>query len=450
MGGSNGLLGGVTASLFGDGGASAAQAASAASIAASQDATDKSLALQKEMYYNNIALSQPTMDLSNSAMQQAFGNGQGGFDINKLNQFTTNDPFQYQDFNKGSDFTYNPLTAQAGQFQTNAPAAAKDFGYGQLGDIAGQTQAQAFNPNIDVTQDPSYQFRLQQGIGALDKSAASKGMLLSGAQQKAINNYAQDSASQQYQQAYQNNLTANQQNNAVGAQNYSQMTAQQQQQYAQALAAQQQNVAQGQNTFGNQLAANTQNLNNELGVQNQVYNQAVGAQGLNYQQNLGAYQQNQGNALTTYNSGVDLGTQRYNQLASVLGLGQTASGQLSQNNTNMAQMGTSTYGTNASNIASANAFNANAQMQSQMNNTSATLGLISAGTGAYKASDIRLKKNLVHVDTMKNGLKVYEFDYIWGEHSRGVMAQDVLGVAPEAVATMPNGYYAVDYSRIGE
>jgi carbamoyltransferase len=30
-------------------------------------------------------------------------------------------------------------------------------------------------------------------------------------------------------------------------------------------------------------------------------------------------------------------------------------------------MGTSTYGTNASNIASANAFNANAQMQSQMN-----------------------------------------------------------------------------------
>jgi hypothetical protein len=52
----------------------------------------------------------------------------------------------------------------------------------------------------------------------------------------------------------------------------------------------------------------------------------------------------------------------------------------------MAQMGTSTYGTNASNIASANAFNANAQMQSQMNNTSATLGLISGGSGAYKAA----------------------------------------------------------------
>ena len=46
---------------------------------------------------------------------------------------------------------------------------------------------------------------------------------------------------------------------------------------------------------------------------------------------------------------------------------------------------------------------------------------------------------------MKNGLKVYEFDYICGERSRGVMAQDVPGVAPEAVVTMPNGYYAVDY-----
>lgn len=55
---------------------------------------------------------------------------------------------------------------------------------------------------IDVTKDPGYQFRMDQGIDALDKSAAARGRLLSGAQQKGITDYSQNVASQEYANAY--------------------------------------------------------------------------------------------------------------------------------------------------------------------------------------------------------------------------------------------------------
>lgn len=71
-----------------------------------------------------------------------------------------------------------------------------------------------FSGNIDLTQDPSYQFRLKQGVDALDMSAASKGMLQSGAQEKAITQYGQDLASQEYGNVFNRALQVNQTNNA--------------------------------------------------------------------------------------------------------------------------------------------------------------------------------------------------------------------------------------------
>ncbi len=46
--------------------------------------------------------------------------------------------------------------------------------------------------------DPGYLFRQQQGINALDRGAAARGMRLSGAQAKGINDYGQGMASQEY------------------------------------------------------------------------------------------------------------------------------------------------------------------------------------------------------------------------------------------------------------
>lgn len=67
---------------------------------------------------------------------------------------------------------------------------------------------------VDVTKDPGYQFRMDQGIEALDKSASARGRLLSGAQQKGVTDYAQGVASNEYANAYarQANEKANQYN----------------------------------------------------------------------------------------------------------------------------------------------------------------------------------------------------------------------------------------------
>lgn len=54
----------------------------------------------------------------------------------------------------------------------------------------------------DMTADPSYKFRQQQGVNALDMSASAKGKLLSGAQDKAVTNYGQNLASEEYNNAY--------------------------------------------------------------------------------------------------------------------------------------------------------------------------------------------------------------------------------------------------------
>lgn len=63
----------------------------------------------------------------------------------------------------------------------------------------------------DIYDDPSYQFRLQQGQDSIQSGAAAQGGLLSGATQKALLSYGQDAASQEYGNAY-NRFNADQTN----------------------------------------------------------------------------------------------------------------------------------------------------------------------------------------------------------------------------------------------
>lgn len=80
------------------------------------------------------------------------------------------------------------------------------------------------------------------------------------------------------------------------------------------------------------------------------------------------------------------------------------------------------------------------------------LGQLAGGIGtAYAASDTRLKENIVPLGE-ENGIPIYEFSYKNDPKPRrfiGVMAQDLLESHPKAVKLMPNGFYAVDYGRIG-
>jgi hypothetical protein len=73
----------------------------------------------------------------------------------------------------------------------------------------------------DYTSDPAYQFQLQQGNQAIERSAAARGGLTSGATGKALAQYTTNLANQNYGDAYQRWLqTQNQQyNQAMGLAN---------------------------------------------------------------------------------------------------------------------------------------------------------------------------------------------------------------------------------------
>lgn len=90
---------------------------------------------------------------------------------------------------------YQAATGALQPYAQHGPAATN-----RLAELAGvygtgaQTQA--------LAADPGYQFRLQQGIQAADRSAAARGMLLSGAQQKALTDFGQGLASSELENAF--------------------------------------------------------------------------------------------------------------------------------------------------------------------------------------------------------------------------------------------------------
>jgi len=65
-------------------------------------------------------------------------------------------------------------------------------------------------------------------------------------------------------------------------------------------------------------------------------------------------------------------------------------------------------------------------------------------------SDIRLKRDIVELGRLANGLHLYRYRYLWSDTLYvGVMAQEVSATAPEAVTRGADGYLRVDYSRLG-
>lgn len=79
----------------------------------------------------------------------------------------------------------------------------------------------------DFRQDPGYQFRFNQGMRGVENSAAARGGLLSGNALKALSNYGQESASNEYMNAYNRygNDQSNLYNRLAGLANTGQTTA---------------------------------------------------------------------------------------------------------------------------------------------------------------------------------------------------------------------------------
>lgn len=119
------------------------------------------------------------------------------------------------------------------------------------------------NSLADLQATPGYQFQLEQGLQGVNNSAAARGGLLSGANMKAINDYAQGQASTGYQNAW--DRAQNAYNNA-----FSRNFNNQQQKFTnlQSMANNGQNAAGNQGQFamtsGTALAGASQNYGNNM------------------------------------------------------------------------------------------------------------------------------------------------------------------------------------------
>lgn len=140
---------GAGSSIIGGNKAAKAQQQSARDAnALAAETRDKELALQEKMFEKNVELQQPAIDAGNTArsrLMELLGLSAGGTENGSL---------------------------------------MRDFSMS------------------DFESDPGYQFRMEQGQQALERSAAARGGLLSGAALKDTARFSQGLASQEYQSAF--------------------------------------------------------------------------------------------------------------------------------------------------------------------------------------------------------------------------------------------------------
>jgi len=197
------------------------------------------------------------------------------------------------------------------------------------------------------------------------------------------------------------------------------------------------NQAIGQN-FGQGVTAD-QLYNSAVG---QNFNQALAAQQANNAAQNQQYQQNLGNS----QFGMALRQQPINEVIGLMGGSQIQLPQF--------------QGYQGAQVAPAPTFaGAQAQGQNAMQNygiqqsgnnalTSGLFGALTSGAMlASKFSDRRLKSNIVQIGTHPLGIGIYEYD-IFGKRERGVMADEVVKVMPDAIVPHESGYMMVNYGKL--
>jgi len=106
-----------------------------------------------------------------------------------------------QDYYQKAMAAYSPYLQAGGQGLTQLQQFLAPGGEG----------TKQFDASMMESQDPGYAFRLQQGQQAFERSAAARGGALGGAQQKALDRYSQDYASNEYQNAWDRYMKGHQQ-----------------------------------------------------------------------------------------------------------------------------------------------------------------------------------------------------------------------------------------------
>lgn len=139
-----------------------------------------------------------------------------GVPVSSLNRDQDANNFYNAIAQKYADAKNAQLQAQGGFVGQGNKGDYLNYGQDQYSKDVGYTPMVTSLADLQAT--PGYQFQLEQGLQGVNRSAAARGGLLSGANLKAINDYAQGQAATGYQaawdraqQAYQNAFARNQQ-----------------------------------------------------------------------------------------------------------------------------------------------------------------------------------------------------------------------------------------------
>lgn len=205
---------------------------------AQKQAADSASQVQQYMYDTSRADAAPYRDVGTSALYKLAN--MYGVPISSSAKTASTDWTAYVQNNPDLQAEYSRL-AQSGNSPFSSPADYGQWHYNTYG--AGEnrslapyqtTLASQFGANDNNANDnsyggfqesPGYQFRLDEGLKAIQRSAAARGGLNSGATMKALNNYAQNTASSEFEN-YANALrsmagigqTSTAQTSALGAQ----------------------------------------------------------------------------------------------------------------------------------------------------------------------------------------------------------------------------------------
>jgi len=237
--------------------------------------------------------------------------------------------------------------------------------------------------NLDLFKDPSYQFRLSEGMKGIEASAAARGLGLSGRTLKELGRYSQGLASEEY---------------------------------------------------GNMYSRAAQDYARQSGAAMDLYNVGVGQ----YGRQLGQY-------TLDYNQRYGRHQDKLNRLSALANVGQTtaqgqagAGGVMGGNVSQSIMQGGQAQSQLYSNLGQIQSAQAMAPFQSLMQ-------IGGLGALAFAASDRRIKENIKKVGKLDNGLPVYLFNYKGHPTPMiGLMAQDVEIDNPNAVLEI-NGIKHVNY-----
>jgi len=310
----------------------------------------------------------------------------------------------------------------------------------------GQIQEAASNAayqNATRYLDP----QINQQQSALETQLANQGVQRGS---EAYNNAMRDFTAQRNQQYDSARSQAYIQGLAGAEQEFGQRLTKKQAKYAQAMGIRQQQVGESNAKYAQAMG---------------IRQQQVGESNAKYAQRMGIRQQRVGEKNTRFTQGQ---TARQQQIAEMQMLRQDPLNTLNALRTgqqmNVTQMPGQLQVPGQQGVAgpdylggitAGGSFNQGIYNASQAAQANQNAGLYGAGAqvgGALidRYSDRRLKENIKRIGTHVLGIGLYTWDYLWGEPSSGVIADEVETIMPEAVSTDANGYKMVNYAMLGE